>query len=145
MPNIGTVLKDEISRLARKEIRAETGAIKKAAAQYRRDIAALKRQVKEQARKIAFFEAQESRRLAREPSPKAAEGVRFSPGWVKRHRQKLGLSAADYARLVGVSALTIYSWEQGKSRPRAKQLAAWGEIRNLGKREALQRLEMLGG
>ena len=46
MPNIATVLKDEISRIARKEIRAETAVVKKASAQYRKDIAELKGSVK---------------------------------------------------------------------------------------------------
>ena len=46
MPNIATVLKQEISRLARKEAKALTAATKKAGSQYRRDIAELKRQVK---------------------------------------------------------------------------------------------------
>ncbi len=41
-------------------------------------------------------------------------------------------------------ALTIYNWESGKARPRAKQLAAWGAVRKTGKREALRRLELLG-
>ena len=45
MPNIAAVLKDEISRIARKEIRSETAVLKKASAQYRKEIAALKRQV----------------------------------------------------------------------------------------------------
>jgi transcriptional regulator with XRE-family HTH domain len=44
----------------------------------------------------------------------------------------------------GVSALTIYSWESGKSRPRKKQLAGLAAVRRLGKREARKRLEMLG-
>ena len=55
------------------------------------------------------------------------------------------LSAADYAKLVGVSELTIYNWEQGKSKPSAEGLAAWVAIRDLRKREALRRLEMVGG
>jgi len=38
MPNIAAVLKDEISRIARKEIRSETTSLKKASSQYRRDI-----------------------------------------------------------------------------------------------------------
>ena len=45
MPNIASVLKDEILRLARKEVRRELEGLKKASAQYRSDIAALKRQV----------------------------------------------------------------------------------------------------
>jgi DNA-binding transcriptional regulator YiaG len=63
-----------------------------------------------------------------------------SSDWVAKHREKLDLSAADYAALVGVSALTIYSWEHGKTRLRSAQLEAWRAIRNLGKREAWRKL-----
>ncbi len=44
----------------------------------------------------------------------------------------------------GVTGLTICNWENGKARPMAKQLAAWGAVRRTGKREALRRLELLG-
>ena len=57
--------------------------------------------------------------------------------------QQLGLSAADYGRLVGVSALTIYNWESGKSRPRRAQFAAIVAVRGIGKREAADRLASL--
>jgi len=50
---------------------------------------------------------------------------------------------ADYAALVGVSPLTIYNWESGKTRPGGPQMAAWATIRGLGKREAWKRLEDL--
>jgi transcriptional regulator with XRE-family HTH domain len=62
---------------------------------------------------------------------------------VRAQRERLGLSAADYAKLVGVSSLTIYNWEHGKTRPRAEQLAALVALRGIGKREALHRLELL--
>jgi len=66
--------------------------------------------------------------------------------WITtRPTRRLGLSAADYARLVGVSSLTIYNWEHGKSRPRKEQLAALVAVRGIGKREALRRLELLKG
>ncbi len=45
MPNIATVLKSEIARIARKEVRAETLQIKKQSTNYRSQIASLKRQV----------------------------------------------------------------------------------------------------
>ena len=61
---------------------------------------------------------------------------------VKAHRAKLGLSAETYAKLVGVSGLTIYMWESGKSTPRQAQKARWLAIRGLGKRAALERLGM---
>lgn len=47
MANIASFLKSEISRIARKEIRAETETLKKASSQYRSDIAALKRRLVE--------------------------------------------------------------------------------------------------
>lgn len=43
MPNIAGALKQEISRISRKELRGETEALKKVASQQRADIAALKR------------------------------------------------------------------------------------------------------
>ena len=50
---------------------------------------------------------------------------------------------ADYAALVGVSAMTIYNWEHGKTKPAKEQLAALVAVRRLGKREAERRWEML--
>jgi len=144
MADLAGALKEEIRRLARKEIRAETGTTKQAVAQYRREIAKLKRQVQEQQKKIAFLEGQERKRLE-EPlaAEEATEGVRFSARSVKSQRERLGFSAADYAKLVGVSSLTIYNWEQGKTRPRKEQLAALVAVRGIGKREALAKLELL--
>ena len=40
-----SLLKTEITRLARKEFRAEAAALKKASAQYRREIAAMKTRI----------------------------------------------------------------------------------------------------
>ena len=39
MPNIGSLLKEEIARVARKQLRGETQALKKAVASYRGQIA----------------------------------------------------------------------------------------------------------
>jgi len=94
---------------------------------------------------VAFLERQERRRVASPPAPQDTKGVRFSARSVKAQRARLGLSAKDFGRLVGVSALTVYSWESGKSRPRRKPLAGLAPVRRLGKREAQKRLEMLVG
>lgn len=145
MPNLAAAIKEEILRLAKKEVKSQTGATKQAVAQYRREIASLKRQMRKQDQKIAFLEAQEKKRLEVAPAAEeAAEGVRFSARSVRAQRERLGLSAADYAKLVGVSSLTIYNWELGKTRPRQEQLAALVAVRGIGKREALKRLELLG-
>ncbi|MHC4406595.1 MAG: helix-turn-helix domain-containing protein, partial [Planctomycetota bacterium] len=144
MPNLAATLKEEIQRLARKEIKAQTGSTKHAVAKYRSEIAQLKRQLREQEKKIAFLETQEQKRLEEpQAAEEATEGVRFSARSVKSQRERLGFSAKDYAVLVGVSPLTIYNWEHGKSRPRKEQLAALVAVRGIGKREALAKLAML--
>ncbi len=145
MPNIAAVLKEEIRRLAKKEVRAHTTATKHAVAQYRRDIAKLKRLVREQQARMAFFAKQLP---SCRDQPQAAEeplaGLRYSARSVRAQRGRLGFSAEDYGKLVGVSGLTIYNWEHGKARPRKAQLAALVAVRGIGKREALKRLAALG-
>ncbi|MBN1393839.1 MAG: hypothetical protein JW959_02255 [Pirellulales bacterium] len=145
MPNIATALKEEIRRLARKEIKAIVGSTQKAVAQYRRDIAALKRQLRQQEKNVSNLNKRvssqggKSAALADEPPSDA----RFSARSVKAQRRRLSLSAANYGKLVGVSALTIYNWESGKSRPQKAQLAALAAIRRIGKREAAARLKAM--
>ncbi|MGE0229757.1 MAG: helix-turn-helix transcriptional regulator [Dehalococcoidia bacterium] len=143
MPNIAAVLKDEIRRLARKEIREQVGPLKKTVHDQRGAIAELKRQNADLLRRLGFLEKREGKRLATPPPASKAADVRFSPKWVAADRKRLGFSAQDYARLVGVSPLTIYNWEKGKSKPQAKQLAAWADVRGIGKRQATRRLGLL--
>ena len=143
MPNLAVALKTEISRLARKEIKSNTSSTKGAVAQFRRDIAKLKRLMEVQQKEIAFLKAQERKRLGQPQSTNGEEeleGVRHSARSVRGQRKRLRLSAADFGKLVGVSGLTIYSWERGNRRPRKERLAALVAVREMGRREALAKL-----
>ncbi len=141
MPNLAGVLKEEIRRLARKEVRTELEAAKKSVAQHRKDIATLKREAREQARKMNSLEKALAKTGDAAASSNKEATVRFSPKWLRAHRKRLELSASDYAELVGVSGLTIYNWEHGRTKPGAQQLAKWALVRGLGKREAWRRLD----
>ncbi len=143
MPNIATLLKDEILRLARKEVRKEVEGIRKASTQFRSDIAGLKRRVAELEKQQARLEKKGSRKLEAEPAGEESNRVRFSAKGLAAHRLRLGLSAADLGALLDVSAQTVYNWEAGKSKPRQQQLAALAALRKLGKREAKARLANL--
>ncbi|MDQ2916323.1 MAG: helix-turn-helix domain-containing protein [Pseudomonadota bacterium] len=145
MPNIGALLKQEITRLSRREIRSQVNVTKKASAQYRRHIAALRRQVATLERQVGLLQR---RALDGSPAPAAkstGQKVRFVAKGLKSQRARLGLSAADYARLVGVSAQSIYNWEQGHASPRQEQLAIIAKLRGIGKRDAQRYLEQLAG
>jgi len=145
MANIATVLKSEISRVARKEVRAETETMKKAASTHRSDIAALKRRVQTL--------EQELRRLgktAAKAAPRASEEVasgkiRFSAKGLASQRRRLGLSAEECGLLVGASGQSVYNWEAGSARPRPKLLPAIAALRSLGKKEAAARLSTING
>jgi len=142
MPNLAATIKEEIRRLARKEIRAQMGTTRKAAASHRREIARLKRMLQAQEKKIARL-ASQARSSGERANGKedALQGLRFSPRSVRAQRRRLKLSAQEFAKLVGVSAQTVYHWEQGKGRPRAAQFAALISLRGIGRREARSRLE----
>jgi DNA-binding transcriptional regulator YiaG len=142
MSTLALALKEEIRRLARKEIKAQTGRATRAVAQYRRDIAQLKRSQRELEKKVARLASQLGQGQAA-PATELNGDARFSARSVKAQRRRTGLSAADYAKLVGVSPLTIYNWENKKSRPRNGQLAALIALRGVGKREAQARIASL--
>lgn len=142
MPNIAAALKEEISRLARKELRAHIDPLKKAAATYRSEIAALKRRMQTLERQVAKGATQTRAQAADQPQEQG-QSLRFRAEGLKAHRQRLGLSAADVAKILGCSALSVYKWESGKTRPRVKQLESIAQLRKLGKKEAAARVEEL--
>lgn len=142
MPNIANVFREEILRLARKENRQQNAVTKKAAAQHRRDIAALKRQVADLQRKVGLLAKASAR--ATPPRAAAAEGdgtrLRFVAKGLRSHRARLGLSAGDFGRLIGASAQSVYAWEAGSTAPRREQVAKIAVVRAMGKKEAMQKL-----
>ena len=142
MSNVASVLKEEIARVARKEIRRDTSSLKKSSTTYRSEIAALKRRVLELERQL--------RRIGRggqAPAPVAANedsvspGTRFSARSMASQRRRLGLSAAECGLLIGASAQSVYNWEEGKARPRAQHLPAIFALRFLSRRQANEILE----
>lgn len=140
MSNFAAQLKTEISRIAKKESRAENASLKKSNAQYRSEIAELKR-------RIAILETAVKRLAKGLPSVEKTTDVdqktnalRFRADGFASLRKKLGLSGMEMAKLLGVSNQSVYHWESGKSKPRAAQLAAIAAVRKLGKKETAEKL-----
>ena len=141
MTNIAAVLKEEISRLSRREIRKQVGPVRKASATYRREIAALKRQVQELRRQAGALAKRAATLGDGNREVASAKPTRFVAKGLRSLRTRLGLSASELARLIGVSDQSVYNWELKRATPRKEQLAVLASIRSLGKREARQRLE----
>lgn len=140
MANIAVLLKQEINRLVRKELKPQAEALRKAHARHRGEIAELKR-------RLGALEQQlkASSRRNRLPdmdaaTPEAGRPLRFSADGLRKHRNRLGLSAAELGALLGVSLPTIYNWEGAKTRPSPAQIARIAQLRSMGKREVQARL-----
>ncbi len=146
MPNLQSVLSQEIKRLARREVRSELEATKRAVAHHRREIAELKRRNTALERTVGYLQSRETTRLKAGPSgAEPPQGTRFSVRSLKAQRRTSGLSQEDYASLVGVSSSTIYNWESGSTKPSRRHLATLVSLRGIGKREATKRMELMEG
>lgn len=142
MPNIANALKAEISRVARKEVKGEALDMKKASSQHRAQIAALRKRLDSLERQLKrATKAGSAAQTDRQEQSAETVHRRFSAGRLAATRKRLGLSAADFGALIGVTGQSIYKWEAGQARPRAKQLEALASVRGIGKREAAARLE----
>ena len=141
MSTFAAVFKDEIIRLARKEVRAQAEPLRKSSAGHRHQIAELKRTVAKLQREVAALG-----RAGRTTRPTATESkpTRFVAKGLRTLRGRLGLSAEGLGALAGVSGQTIRNWEAKKSTPGKQHRAALIGLRALGKREAKARLLQIG-
>ena len=149
MASFAESMKREIARVARKEIKSEISALRKASASHRSDIAALKKIVKAQEALLRQFVRMANRadrestvhhsksEAAAPRAPLSAAAAAFDHQAFVAHRKRLGLTQAQMAKLVGVSSLSIYKWESGKVMPRAAQREGVAQALKLGKRKAL--------
>ena len=145
MPDIAKVLKEEVLRLARKEVRAAT-------ANLRKDTVTLKRAVADHKRRLAKLE-RDNKRLVSATEKTRKETLVVSDGEVQRARisghmvrsirTRLKLSQADFATLVGVNPQTVYQWERkgGRLRFRGGAKTAIIEVRKLKAAEAQEQLD----
>lgn len=141
MASIASLLKDEITRLARREVRRQTEPFKRASAAHRRHIASLKRQIASLQKQLRSASRGRSAAAANADAGDATTRLRFSVKGLKTMRAKLGLSAAQFGKLIGVSGQSVYNWESEKAVPRRSQIAAIAALRGVGKREVMARLE----
>jgi DNA-binding transcriptional regulator YiaG len=146
MSNLASTLKSEIARLARKELKSEIQLLRKTVASHRGEIAALKRELKATQDATKQLSKQMSKAKPAEESP-AAQSTRrgrrpagYTAEGLLAIRKRLGLTQAQMAALLEVSALSVYKWESGQTTPRAAQQDKILEMKKIGKREAMRLL-----
>ena len=152
MPNISTVFKAEITRLARKEVRESGDGLKKTVTAQRAEIADLKKRiqtleavVKRLAKNSDVTPVRTRASAISETGQADSTGLRFRAAGMAANRKRLDLSASDFGLLVGATGQSIYAWESGKAKPRPQALTAISALRGIGKREVEAKLAELKG
>lgn len=142
MPNIGVVLKDEIIRLAKKVMKSQVAPLQANSAAHRRHIAAMKRQISALEKEVARLRkgVRMSPAAAAKPGEDSNQPLRFQAKGLRSLRARLGVSAEDFGKLIGVSGQSVYNWEAEKTVPRRAQLQSLSRLRGLGKREVTKML-----
>lgn len=145
MANFGKQFQEEIRRLARKETKLDLERMKREQVDLRKSLSAARKQIEKLQRDI--------KRLGRGGAAASAdtggeqesgEGVkaRVSGKTIRLMRAKMGLTQAEFAKLVGVTGQSIYQWER-KEGPLTFRGGAKERIvafKGVGAREARKRL-----
>lgn len=138
MATFASALRDEVKRLAGrqmkkamlpfKRVQRHVKSLRTLARHQRRTISSLER-------RVGILRARAARAL-RGAVTSGGRGVGVSPEAIRALRGRFKMTRVQFAKLVGVSAGSIFGWETGRTVPRGKSRARIAELRKLGVREA---------
>ena len=149
MPNIAKLLKDEVSRLARRETNKALASISKPALGLRRTTADLKRRVAQLEKELRSLRKTIDDLAKAHPAtaPETTDKARITANGMRSLRRRLRVTGQEFARLLGITSQVVYGWEKasGPLRMRGTTRAAILAVRDIGAREARRRLEEMKG
>lgn len=133
-------IREEIRRLAKREIRLAFKKTLKGRGAARRTMANLKARMRAAEQQIKILAKRIPQPGPEKVDPREAKKARVTGKGVRALRRKLRLSQAAFGKLLGVSALSVYKWEkrEGPIRMRTATRASFLAARSLGAREARQ-------
>ena len=142
MPNLAALLKEEISKIVRKEVQDQVRELKQTVREQRDALARLEKQSGPAKAKAAKKPAAKkpavkkpAAKVSKSPAEDKRKQPRISPNTIKKHRKRLKLSQAELGELLNVSTNTVLRWEAGTSKPRSKHLPGLAQLRTISMRE----------
>ena len=136
MGKLEGIIKDEITRLAKREmrmkflpLRRDVRSLKITASQLHKSVLGLQRVVSQQ-------EKQMGPKPIPEVTPEDMKKARFSPRLIKSLRKHLGVSQREMAKLAGVTVGAVFQWEKGKFEPKDDKKKILVGLRKLGRQNA---------
>ena len=142
MPNLAALLREEISKIARKEAKNQMRELEKTVSEQRTALARLEKQIGPAKAKAAAKPAavKPAAKVSEAPAGAKEKPIRISPDTILKHRKRLKLSQAELGKLLNVSTNTVLRWEAGKSKPRSKHLPGLDQLRSISLREVKKQL-----
>ncbi len=142
MARFETIIKSEIVRLAKREVRKtsvplgrDVWSLKSAVSQLRKAVLALQRITANQQKEL------EKRGMPLEAAPEEVSVARLSPRLIRSLRGHLGITQKELSMLTDVTVGAVHQWESGQFKPSTKKKALLVALRKLGRREVRNLLE----
>jgi len=139
------IIKSEIVRLAKREVRKisvplgrDVRSLKNTVSQLRKAVLTLQRITAQQQKQL------EKGEMPLEAAPEEVKVSRFSPRLIRSLRGHLGITQKELAILTGVTVGAVHLWESGKFKPSEKKKAVIVALRKLGRREVRNLVEKKG-
>ena len=145
MGKIESIIKSEIQRLAKHEVRSVFLPL-------RRDVWGMKLMLSNLIKGVTVLDrlAKEiSKAKSAEPkleaSPEEVKASRITPERIRSLRKKLGISQRELGIMAGATTGAVASWEKGKFKPKGEKKAALVALRKLRKRDVKKMLTEKAG
>lgn len=145
MGKVEAIIKSEIVRLAKREMRKisvplgrDVRFLKNAVSQLRKMVLELERFTALQKKEL------KKKKIPLEATPEEVKMSRFSPRLIRSLRGRLGVTQNELAALAGVTVGAIHQWESGMFKPRDEKKGLLVALRKLGRREVRRLLEEKG-
>lgn len=145
MAKLESIIKSEIIRLSKQEIRKVLSPLRRDVRLLRATVSKLRKSASELDRfRVAQEKILSKQEIKLEPSPEEVESSRFSPRLFRSLRKKMGVTQRDLAVLCGVTLGAVQSWESGKFRPKDEKRKVLVGLRKLGRSEVKKLLTQKG-
>jgi DNA-binding transcriptional regulator YiaG len=142
MARFEAIIKSEIVRLAKREVRKtsiplgrDVRSLKSTVSQLRKAVLTLQRITTQQQKQLEKAEA------PLQAAPEEVKVSRFSPRLIRSLRGHLGITQKELALLTGVTVGAVHLWESGQFKPSEKKKAVIVALRKLGRREVRKLVE----
>jgi len=142
MGRVEAIIKSEIVRLAKREIRKITFPLGRDVRALKGFVSQLRRTVSELQRFAALQKKElEKKEIPLQANPEEVKMSRFSPRLIRSLRRRLGITQKELALLTGVTVGAIHQWESGIFKPTMKKKEVIVALRKLRRREVRKLIE----